>query len=69
MAITGLLTLIVLIGGAAVYFICCGLSKATVGDLCKWFSVAAMLAFLMAAGSQSCSMGVGSGGGGSAQHR
>ena len=68
MAFSGLLTLILLLGGLIVYFVCIGFSKATVGEVGKWTFIVALLAFLMSAGMQSCSISAGPSGG-SAQHR
>lgn len=66
MAITGLLVLIVLFLGLAVWFYCVGISKASIGEAGKIAFTVALLAFLMSSAAQSCSMGVGTS---SAQHR
>jgi len=69
MTITAFLPILLLVLGLVVYFICCGLTKGTVGDVAKWTYVVSLLAFLMLSGAQSCSTSVAGGGGGGAQHR
>ena len=68
MTVIALLPVLVLAVGLVIYFICVGLTKSSAAEVGKWMFVCGLLAFLMGAGSQSCSMGV-AGGGGAAQHR
>ena len=68
MTLTAFLPVLVLVAGLIVYFICVGLTKGSVGELGKWCFIVGLLAFLIGAGSQSCSMSA-AGGGGAAQHR
>lgn len=69
MAITGLLSVIVLAAGLVMYFVCLGLSKGTVGEAGRIMFAMGLLAFLMGAGAQSCGMSMGTGGSGSAVRR
>lgn len=69
MSITAFLPVLVFVAGLVIYFICAGLSKATAGEVGKWMFVVGLLAFLIGAGSQSCSMSAAGGGGGAAQHK
>lgn len=67
MTIIALLPVLVFVAGLVIYFICVGLTKGSAAEIGKWMFVTGLLAFLLGAGAQSCSMGMG--GGNSAQHR
>ena len=71
MAITGLLSVIVLVAGLVIFLVCVGLSKTSAARVGEIMFFAGLLAFLLGAGAQSCgmSMGTGGGGGGSSTHR
>jgi len=68
MTVVALLPVLVFVLALVVYFFCVSVSKASVAEVAKIAFFAGLLAFLMGSGAQSCSMGMG-GGGGSAQHR
>lgn len=68
MTIIALLPVLVFVAGLVIYFICVGLTKGSAGEIGKWMFVVGLLAFLLGAGAQSCSMGVANGGA-PAQHR
>lgn len=69
MTIIALLPVLVFVAGLIIYLVCVGLSKSTAAEIGKWMFVVGLLAFLMGAGAQSCSMGVANGGGSSGQRR
>ena len=68
MTIVAFLPVLVLLLGLVIYFVCVGLTKASAAEIAKIMVFCGLLAFLIGSGAQSCSMGVG-GGGGAAQHR
>lgn len=61
-----MLSLLVLFAGLIIYFVCVGLTKASAGEIAKIMFFCGLLAYLMGAGAQGCS--VSAGGGGSGQH-
>ena len=69
MTIIAILPVLVFVAGVVLYFLCAGLTKATAGEVGRIMFAMGLLAWLIGAGAQSCSMGVANGGGGSAQHR
>ena len=68
MAIVGILSLIICIVGLILWLALTKFSIGTWIEVAKWCFVCGLLAFLIGAGAQSCSIGT-SGGGGAAQHR
>ena len=68
MTIIAVLPFLVLLIGLVLYFICLGLTKATVGEVGRILFFCGTLAFLLSAGAsmQSCSI---VNGGGATQHR
>lgn len=67
MAIIGILTLVIAVLGWILWAALNKFSRATFAETGKIAFAAGLLAFCIASGSQSCSMGT-SGGGGAAQH-
>ena len=68
MRIVAFLPVLVLAMGLVAYFVCAGLSKATVAEVSRICILCGLLAFLMGAGSQSCSMSAAGGSSGAAHH-
>jgi hypothetical protein len=68
MAIVGILTLVVAVLGWILWAVLSKFSRATFAETGKIAFAAGLLAFCIASGSQSCSMGTSGGGGGSAAH-
>jgi hypothetical protein len=69
MGIFGALAVIVLVVGIVGYLFCTGISKTSMAEVFRIAFAMGLLAWLMSAGAQSCSMSTQSGGGGTAQHR
>lgn len=67
MTIVALLPVLVFVAGLLMYLFCVGVSKTSIAEIGRWMFITGLLAFLLGAGAQSCSMGM-AGGGGSAQH-
>lgn len=65
MTIIAFLPVFVFAAGLVLYFICAGLTKATVGEVGRIMFAIGLLAFLIGAGAQSCSMGTANGSAGS----
>jgi hypothetical protein len=69
MAIVGILTLVIAVLGWILWAALSGFTRGTFAETGKIAFAAGLLAFCIASGSQSCSVGTGGGGsGGSAQH-
>jgi len=68
MAIVGILTLVIAVLGWILWAALSGFTRATFSETGKIAFTVGLLAFCIASGSQSCSMGTTNSGGGSAQH-
>jgi hypothetical protein len=68
MIIAGLLTLIVCIVGGLMYLALTGFSKPSFAEIGRIAFAMGLLAFLIGAAGQSCSMSTGGGGGGAQLH-